>query len=131
MGQPSPSGQPAWLILGLLIAIGAIVGACLYGWKAKQQSSLTAPLVRGDDGSAVCAEGGPSMLVAAAVPLRASVGRTVASVLDATGLVDFADALAEAGCVDADDIKGMPDAELAELGMKPVQIRRLHRVLGQ
>lgn len=55
----------------------------------------------------------------------------MASVLDATGLVDYVDALADAGCVDAGDIVGMPDVELAELGMKLVQITRVRWVLGQ
>ena len=120
--------------------------ACVHHWKTKQKSSSTAPLV---ETTAVSDErtGRPSLLVVAAelvsrlsastsavlaaAPAEASVGRTVASVLGATGLVDFADALAEAGCVDVDDIVGMPDVELAELGMKPVQIRRLRRVLDQ
>eukprot|EP01043_Picozoa_sp_COSAG02_P000826 COSAG02_NODE_17_length_55377_cov_106.402258_6_plen_403_part_00 len=140
-----PVGISVGMILALLIVTGGIVGACVHARKARHQSSLAVPLGRSDDGSAVSAERRPSLLVVAAelvsrlsastsavlaaAPAEACVGRTLASVLDATGLVDFADALAEAGCVDADDIAGMPDAELAELGMKPVQIRRLRRVL--
>jgi len=54
---------------------------------------------------------------------------TLAGMLAAVKLEQYADALRELGCVDAQDLQGMDEADFMEIGMKKIEIKRLQRNL--
>ena len=128
-------GTIAAIVLAVAVTILCFVLVLAQGPRARKTSTLTAPLVSDDSAvpATAVSDASPAahrrslVVVAAELASRLSgtaqtaaapeCRRTVESVLAAATLLDFVPALAEAGCLDADDIEAMPDAELRELGV--------------
>ena len=53
------------------------------------------------------------------------------AVLNEAHLNQYAQALREAGCVEAADLRDMDDDDFVSCGMKPIEIQRLKRIISQ
>jgi hypothetical protein len=63
-----------------------------------------------------------------AVPATAPLADDLASVLAAARLSQYEDALRSLGCAEVEDLAELKEAELLELGMKRIEVKRLMRV---
>jgi hypothetical protein len=60
--------------------------------------------------------------------LSASLAQDLSEVLSAAKLSHYEDALRELGCAVPEDLRVLDDADLMEIGMKKVEIKRLQRL---
>ena len=73
----------------------------------------------------------PVVIAAAAEPAPApapSFAGDLSTVLKAAKLSQYEDALRELGCAEPEDLGDIEEADLVELGMKKIEMKRLQRI---